>query len=168
MREEKKEKKEKKVEKHEVKEVVKETKEVERLAVDASQAKAHTEARTEEHKAKKEAKAEEHKTKKEAHKGRGKDKGPSFVEDSKKPGHPFYQEVLFIDHAAGFEFVCGSTLRPEEKKMFNGKEYPYFSLHTSSASHPFFTGNSKLLDAEGRIEKFNKKYGAKAKKVEAE
>ena len=35
-------------------------------------------------------------------------------------------------------------------------------LDICSACHPFFTGKQKLMDTQGRIERFNKKYGAKA------
>lgn len=31
-----------------------------------------------------------------------------------------------------------------------------------AACHPFFTGNQKLVDTAGRIDRFNKRYGAKA------
>jgi ribosomal protein L31 len=36
----------------------------------------------------------------------------------KKKGHPSYQEVLFIDTATGYKFVCGSTLQPKEREVF--------------------------------------------------
>ena len=85
----------------------------------------------------------------------------------KKQGHPPYQDVLFIDSATGFEFVCGSTLQPKEKKMHEGKEYPVYRAAVSSASHPFFTKSKQLIDSEGRVDKFNKRYSAK-KVVKAE
>jgi len=79
--------------------------------------------------------------------------------------HPEYQEVLFIDSSTGFKFICGSTLKPKEKEMFEGKEYPVYRAPTSSASHPFFTGSKALIDSEGRVDKFKKRY---AKKPEQE
>lgn len=82
----------------------------------------------------------------------------------KKQGHPPYQDVLFVDSSTGFRFVCGTTLRPKEKEMFEGKEYPVFRVPVSSASHPFFTGSKQLVDSEGRVDKFVKRY---AKKPEA-
>lgn len=85
----------------------------------------------------------------------------------KKQGHPLYQEVLFIDSATGHKFVCGSTLQPKEKEKFEGKEYPVYRAPISSASHPFFTGSKQLVDSEGRVDKFNKRYTAKkVEKVE--
>ena len=82
----------------------------------------------------------------------------------KKQGHPPYQEILFVDSSTGFEFVCGSTLQPKEKQMYQGKEYPVYRVSVSSASHPFFTKSNQLIDSEGRIDKFMKKY--KKKEVE--
>jgi large subunit ribosomal protein L31 len=83
----------------------------------------------------------------------------------KKQGHPPYQEILFVDSSTGFEFVCGSTLQPKEKQMHNGKEYPVYKVPVSSASHPFYTGSKQLLDSEGRVDKFNKRYQKKAVEV---
>lgn len=83
----------------------------------------------------------------------------------KEQGHPPYQEVLFVDSSTGFKFVCGSTLQPKEKEIFEGKEYPVFRVATSSASHPFFTKSKSLIDSEGRVDKFKKRY---AKKPEPE
>lgn len=79
----------------------------------------------------------------------------------KKEGHPDYQEVLFVDTATGHKFVCGSTLKPKETEEFEGKEYPVFKVPISSASHPFFTGDTQFIDTEGRVDKFKKRYSAK-------
>lgn len=79
----------------------------------------------------------------------------------KKEGHPPYQEVLFVDSATGFKFVCGSTLQPKEKEVFEGKEYPVYRVAVSSASHPFFTKTKQFIDSEGRVDKFNKRYAVK-------
>ena len=79
----------------------------------------------------------------------------------KKEIHPAYQKVLFIDSASGYRFVCGSTLHPEGKEKFEGVEYPVSYLSISSSSHPFFTGSKQLVDAEGRVEKFKKRFDRK-------
>ena len=79
----------------------------------------------------------------------------------KKQGHPPYQEILFVDSSTGFEFVCGSTLQPKEKKEYQGKEYPVYRVSVSSASHPFFTKSNQFIDSEGRVDKFMKKYKKK-------
>jgi large subunit ribosomal protein L31 len=46
----------------------------------------------------------------------------------------------------------------ETIKWEDGNEYPLMRLEISSSSHPFFTGKEKLVDSEGRIVKFNKKF----------
>ncbi len=79
----------------------------------------------------------------------------------KKEIHPPYQKVLFVDSASGFRFVCGSALQPQAKEVFEGKEYPVYYLSISSASHPFFTGSKQLLDSEGRVEKFKRRFERK-------
>lgn len=79
----------------------------------------------------------------------------------KKEIHPPYQKVLFVDSASGYRFVCGSTLHPEAKEKHEGVEYPVSYLSISSSSHPFFTGSKQLVDSEGRVEKFKKRFAKK-------
>lgn len=79
----------------------------------------------------------------------------------KNDTHPTYQSVLFVDSASGHKFVCGSTLQPEAREVFEGKEYPVYYLAISSTSHPFFTGSRQLVDSEGRVEKFRKRFERK-------
>ncbi len=83
----------------------------------------------------------------------------------KKDIHPQnYRPVLFVDNSNGAEFVISSTVNTNEKaKAKDGKEYPVYRLEISSASHPFYTGNEKVLDSAGRVERFKAKQ-AKAKK----
>ncbi len=86
----------------------------------------------------------------------------------KENTHPPYQDILFVDSATGYSFVCGSTLQPKETEVFEGKTYPVFRVPVSSASHPFFTKSKQLVDSEGRVDKFTKRYAAKqAKAIEA-
>lgn len=82
----------------------------------------------------------------------------------KKNTHPKYQQVLFVDSSTGHKFVCGSTLQPEATESFQGVEYPVYRVSVSSASHPFFTGSKGLVDAEGRVDKFNRRYQQAAKR----
>lgn len=76
----------------------------------------------------------------------------------KKNTHPKYQKVLFVDSASGYRFVCGSTLQTDAKEVFEGVEYPVYYLSISSASHPFFTGSKGLVDSQGRVEMFQKRF----------
>jgi large subunit ribosomal protein L31 len=85
----------------------------------------------------------------------------------KKDTHPSYHKVLFVDSASGHRFICGSTLQPEGREIFEGIEYPVCYLSISSTSHPLFTGSSKLVDSEGRVQKFKKRFERK-KEVAAE
>ena len=80
----------------------------------------------------------------------------------KKDIHPDYKEVVFQDVSADFAVLTRSTVKKNETiKWEDGKEYPLFRVDISSASHPFFTGTQKVLDTEGRVERFKKKYGKK-------
>jgi len=81
----------------------------------------------------------------------------------KKNKHPSYKKVLFVDSSTGHQFVCGSTLETDETEVFEGKEYPVCRVSVSSASHPFFTGSKQFVDAEGRVDKFRKRYASPRK-----
>lgn len=79
----------------------------------------------------------------------------------KKDIHPEFREVVFKDVSCDFTLLTKSSIRAKETIEMNGKTYPLVKVEISSASHPFFTGQQRLLDAEGRAEKFMKKYGKK-------
>ena len=74
----------------------------------------------------------------------------------KKDIHPAdYRQVIFEDVTSGKRFLIGSTIATEKTdKWDDGKEYPVFQIEISSASHPFYTGQSKTIDTAGRVEKF--------------
>ncbi len=73
--------------------------------------------------------------------------------------HPDYNFVIFKDGSSDFAYLTRSTKTSKEMmKWEDGNEYPVITLEISSASHPFYTGQQKLVDTEGRIEKFRKKY----------
>jgi large subunit ribosomal protein L31 len=83
----------------------------------------------------------------------------------KKNTHPEYQQVLFVDQSTGHKFVCGAALKCDEKEVFEGVEYPVYRVSISSASHPFFTGSKQVLDTEGRVDRFKKRYEAAANRT---
>ena len=64
--------------------------------------------------------------------------------------HPEYQPVT-VHCACGNEFETRSTTSE-------------IRVEICSACHPFFTGKQKLVDAEGRVDKFKKKYAKLNKK----
>ena len=77
----------------------------------------------------------------------------------KKDIHPDYREVVFKDVSVDFAILTRSTVATNETITWeDGKEYPLFKVDISSASHPFYTGTQKVLDTEGRVERFRKKY----------
>lgn len=83
----------------------------------------------------------------------------------KKDIHPEnYRQVIFKDVTSGVMFLISSTVRTKEKGTYtDGKEYPLFQVEISSASHPFYTGISTVVDTAGRVDKFKNRM-AKAKK----
>lgn len=83
--------------------------------------------------------------------------------------HPTdYRPVVFSDDVAGFAFLTQSTAQTTETiKWEDGKEYPLVKVHISSASHPFFTGEEKIIDTEGRVDRFkNRAAAAEARKAQ--
>lgn len=80
----------------------------------------------------------------------------------KKDIHPQIHDVVFKDVSCDYAFLSKSTMKSGETiKWEDGKEYPLIKLEISSASHPFFTGKQRVMDTEGRIDRFKKKYGKK-------
>lgn len=82
--------------------------------------------------------------------------------------HPKYQDVLFVDSATNHKFVCGSTIQTSQVETYKGKEYPTVHVPISSSSHPFFVGGKGIVDTEGRVDKFTKRYAAAQQKAQAE
>ncbi|MFC5180234.1 type B 50S ribosomal protein L31 [Actinomadura harenae] len=77
--------------------------------------------------------------------------------------HPEYQPVVFRDRGAGFAFLTRSTVRPSQTVTWeDGNTYPVVDVDVSAASHPFYTGRSRLVDSTGAVEKFNRRYSRKS------
>ena len=76
--------------------------------------------------------------------------------------HKDYRTVVFEDLNNGERILTRSTVASDEKtKWEDGNEYPLVKVHISSSSHPFYTGTQKIMDTEGRVDRFNKKYAKK-------
>ena len=96
---------------------------------------------------------------------------PSIMYNSqvmKSSIHPQdFRPVVFSDEEAGFAFLTQSTAQTKETiKWEDGNEYPLVKMHISSASHPFFTGEEKIIDTEGRVDRFKRAQEmAEARKV---
>ncbi len=77
--------------------------------------------------------------------------------------HPKVNTVVFKDISCDFMFLGTTTIHSSETvKWEDGKEYPLVKVDISSESHPFFTGKQRVMDTEGRIDRFKKRYGKKA------
>jgi large subunit ribosomal protein L31 len=87
----------------------------------------------------------------------------------KKSIHPDnYRHVVFEDLNNGSRILTRSTIATDEKtKWDDGKEYPLVKIHISSSSHPFFTGEERIMDIEGRVDKFKARADAAKKAKEA-
>jgi large subunit ribosomal protein L31 len=72
-----------------------------------------------------------------------------------------YRLVVFEDLNNGFRFLTRSTAAGEDTtKWEDGQDYPLIKVHITSASHPFFTGEERVLDIEGRVDKFKNRAAA--------
>jgi large subunit ribosomal protein L31 len=69
----------------------------------------------------------------------------------KKDTHPTFFPKATVACACGVEFVMGST---KEKAQ----------IEICSQCHPVYTGNEKVLDSAGRVEKFKARKAASSKK----
>lgn len=76
--------------------------------------------------------------------------------------HPEYRAVVFQDISSDFAFLTRSTIKTNETiKWEDGNEYPLVKIEVSSKSHPFYTGQHKIVDTGGRVERFRNRYGKK-------
>ncbi|MFT3873410.1 MAG: type B 50S ribosomal protein L31 [Nocardioides sp.] len=79
--------------------------------------------------------------------------------------HPPYDLVVFRDRSADTLMLTRSTIvgrLPEDHPRVewdDGRSYPVVDVDVSSASHPFWTGRGRVVDSEGRVERFNRRYG---------
>ncbi|MDO8407714.1 MAG: type B 50S ribosomal protein L31 [bacterium] len=81
----------------------------------------------------------------------------------KKGIHPdTYRPVVFEDLASGERFLIGSTISSTGTTKLEGSEYPKVTVEISSKSHPFYTGEDRLLDKAGRVERFKARAAKKS------
>lgn len=83
-----------------------------------------------------------------------------------KPGiHPDYHPVVFQDSSTGSMFLTRSTVTSNRRTEWDdGNSYPLVVVDVSSESHPFWTGATRVMDTQGRVEKFEKRYGRRSRK----
>ncbi|MFJ6080672.1 type B 50S ribosomal protein L31 [Streptomyces sp. NPDC092369] len=74
--------------------------------------------------------------------------------------HPDTRLVVFRDRAADVTFLTRSTADSTKTiEWQDGRTYPLIDVEISSASHPFYTGNTRVVDTAGRVERFERRYG---------
>lgn len=79
-----------------------------------------------------------------------------------------HRQVIFEDNSSGARFLVYSTIETTDTaKWEDGSEYPIAYVDVSSASHPFYTGQEKVMDTAGRVDRFKQrmaKAGTRKKK----
>lgn len=79
----------------------------------------------------------------------------------KKDLHPTsYRAIVFQDLNNGTTYLTRSTVATDETIKLDGVEYPLVKVHISSSSHPFFTGEERIVDIEGRVDRFKARHEA--------
>ncbi|MES4891185.1 type B 50S ribosomal protein L31 [Streptomyces sp. NPDC096012] len=74
--------------------------------------------------------------------------------------HPTSRPVVFRDRAAGTHFLTRSTATASQTiEWADGNTYPLIDVEISSASHPVYTGTTRVVDTAGRVERFQRRYG---------
>jgi large subunit ribosomal protein L31 len=74
--------------------------------------------------------------------------------------HPEYRQVVFQDTSAGFSFLTRSTIETSETVEWeDGNTYPLARVEISSESHPYYTGQMKIVDTAGRVDRYRRRYG---------
>ncbi|MFC9665391.1 type B 50S ribosomal protein L31 [Nocardia sp. NPDC127606] len=78
--------------------------------------------------------------------------------------HPDYHPVVFEDASTGKRFLTRSTATSDSTiEWADGNTYPLMLVDVTSDSHPFWTGTARNLDTQGRVEKFERKYGKRSR-----
>ena len=81
--------------------------------------------------------------------------------------HPKTRWVIFQDTINGARFKALSAIKTEATVTVDGAQFPLVKVDVSSASHPFYTGQQRILDTAGRVEKFGKRFGDKISALSA-
>ncbi|MFD1860353.1 type B 50S ribosomal protein L31 [Aeromicrobium camelliae] len=76
--------------------------------------------------------------------------------------HPTYRPVVFRDRSGDLTLLTRSTATSDATIELDGVTYPVIDVDVSSASHPFWTGRGRVVDSEGRVERFRRRYGSDA------
>ena len=76
----------------------------------------------------------------------------------KAEGHPILNHVCFIDVGSGKKFLTKSTIKSARKETIDGIEYHVVIRDVTMDTHPAYTGEKRIVDTAGRVEKFTNKF----------
>lgn len=76
----------------------------------------------------------------------------------KAEGHPVLNNVCYLDVSSGKRFLTKSTMKSARKEVIDGEEYFIVLRDVTSDSHPAYTGEKRIVDTAGRVEKFTSKF----------
>ena len=76
----------------------------------------------------------------------------------KKDIHPVLHPVIFVDASTGDEIVTRSTMTSAVTRQLNGVTHYVVKRDVTAFSHPFYTGEARVIDNEGRVERFRRRY----------
>lgn len=80
--------------------------------------------------------------------------------------HPEYHPVIFKD--GEHEIITRSTMKGKSTRDVDGVEHQVVPVDISAFSHPFYTGKQKLVDTEGRVDRFMKRYNLTPKDTDSD
>ena len=76
-----------------------------------------------------------------------------------------YRQVIFQDNSNNDRVLIGTTAPSDATDTWtDGNEYPLITVDVSSTSHPFYTGQEKVMDTAGRVERFKARSAAAAER----
>ena len=78
--------------------------------------------------------------------------------------HPALNNICLLDIGTGRRFLTKSTMKSARKEMIDGVEYFIIARDVTMDSHPAYTGEKRLVDTAGRVEKFTSKFKRSASK----
>lgn len=76
--------------------------------------------------------------------------------------HPELHPVVFVD--GEHEIVTRSTMKSGETREIDGVEHYVVPVDVSAYTHPFYTGQQRMIDTAGRVERFRQRYANVKKK----
>ncbi len=76
----------------------------------------------------------------------------------KEQGHPALNNVCYLDIGTGKRFLTKSTMKSARTEKIDDVDYFIVVRDVTMDSHPAYTGEKRLVDTAGRVEKFTSKF----------